>query len=91
MLAGNQAIDLDASCVAVDFKGRVLKEECVYFAQLESHSKAIRHTGDEREGDEDLGEGDDEIIVMDLRRIPANICALHFLSLIHISEPTRPY
>ena len=26
--------------------------ECVYFANLNSQSGAIRHTGDEREGDE---------------------------------------
>ena len=52
MLAGNRAIDLDASCVALDFRGQVLKDECVYYGQLLSKSAAIRHTGDEREGDE---------------------------------------
>ena len=56
MLRGNTAIDLDTSCVALSFDGRVLQEECVYFAQLRSKSGAIHHTGDEREGDEDLGQ-----------------------------------
>ena len=74
------AIDLDASCVVVDFRGRILKEECVYYAQLQSRSKAIRHTGDEQEGDEDLGQGDDEIILIDLHRVPSNVCALHFIA-----------
>jgi stress response protein SCP2 len=36
---------------------------CVYFAQLANSNGAITHTGDEREGDEDLGEGDDEVIM----------------------------
>ena len=65
MMPGNRAIDLDTSCVALDFQGRVLMEECVYFAQLRSRSGAIYHTGDEKEGDEDLGQGDDEVIVID--------------------------
>ena len=52
MLRNGQAIDLDTSAVAVSFQGRILEEESVYFAQLQSKSKALRHTGDEREGDE---------------------------------------
>ena len=61
MINGRKAIDLDSSCVAISFQGEVVKEECVYFAHLKSRSGAITHTGDEREGDEDLGEGDDEV------------------------------
>jgi len=80
MLSGNRAIDLDASCVAIDFRGRVIKEECVYFAQLASRSGAIRHTGDEREGDEDLGQGDDEIILVDVGRLPQSVCALYLIA-----------
>ena len=37
----------------------VVRRACT-FAQLASRSGAIRHSGDEKEGDEDLGEGDDE-------------------------------
>ena len=79
-LPGNGAIDLDASCVCVSFSGDILENECVYFAQLASQNGAIRHTGDEREGDEDLGQGDDEIIIVDLARVPAHVCALYFLA-----------
>jgi len=50
--------------------------ECAYFAQLRSASGAITHTGDEQEGDEDLGQGDDEIIVIDLARVPRHVKAL---------------
>ena len=52
MLRGGQAIDLDTSCVALSFQGKILEDESVYFAQLQSKSRALRHTGDEREGDE---------------------------------------
>ena len=80
MLPGNRSIDLDASCVVVDFQGRVLMDECVHFAQLHSRSRALQHTGDEREGDEDLGQGDDEIITVNLTNLPQNVCALHFIA-----------
>ena len=76
LMAGGQAIDLDTSCVCVSFGGDVLQGECVDFANLTSTSGAIRHTGDEREGDEDLGAGDDEIILVDLQRLPRQTCAL---------------
>jgi len=80
VLKGGKAIDLDTSCVAISFKGEVLMGECVYFANLQSQSGAIRHTGDEREGDEDLGQGDDEIITVDLQRVPPSVCALFFIA-----------
>ena len=52
MLRGGQAIDLDTSCVALSFQGKILEDETVYFAQLKSTSGALEHTGDEQEGDE---------------------------------------
>jgi len=73
------AIDLDTSCVALGFDGKIVMDESVYFAQLVSRTGAIRHTGDEMEGDEDLGQGDDEIIVIDLGRVPARVCALYLI------------
>ena len=79
-MLGGRAIDLDSSCVCISFTGQVLEEECVYFGRLSSRSGAIRHTGDEREGDEDLGAGDDEIILVDLNRVPRQTCALIFLA-----------
>jgi tellurium resistance protein TerZ len=57
----------------------VLRHECVYYAQLQSRSGALRHTGDEKTGEADLGGGDDEIIIVDFARMPANVCALHFI------------
>mmetsp|Transcript_56767 Transcript_56767/g.112720 ORF Transcript_56767/g.112720 Transcript_56767/m.112720 type:complete len:378 (+) Transcript_56767:11-1144(+) len=76
LIGGRTAIDLDTSCVAMSDRGQVLLRECAYFAQLRSASGAITHTGDEREGDEDLGQGDDEIIVIDLAHVPREVKAL---------------
>ena len=39
----------------------MIDDETVYFGRLSSKSGAIRHTGDEKEGDEDLGQADDEV------------------------------
>ena len=41
--------------------------------------QAIAHSGDEREGDEDLGQGDDEIITVDLAMVPRHVVALFFI------------
>jgi hypothetical protein len=71
MLPGNRAIDLDASCVCLSARGDVLPQETVFFGRLCSESGAIRHTGDEKEGDEDLGQGDDEIITVDCELLTA--------------------
>ena len=79
-LPGGAAIDLDASCVCVDHQGEVLMGESVYFANLKNPNGSIRHTGDELTGDEDLGSGDDEIIVIDLRSVPSSVRALFFLA-----------
>ena len=57
-----------------------MKEESVYFGQLLSRSRALRHTGDELTGEADLGQGDDEVIVIDLPNLPSQLCALHFIA-----------
>mmetsp|Transcript_12544 Transcript_12544/g.25488 ORF Transcript_12544/g.25488 Transcript_12544/m.25488 type:complete len:632 (-) Transcript_12544:150-2045(-) len=79
-LPSGSAIDLDTSCVCVDHKGNVLMGESVYFANLRNPNGSIRHTGDELTGDEDLGSGDDEIIVVDLCKVPSTVRALFFLA-----------
>ena len=73
------AIDLDTACVALGFDGKINMSESVYFAQLHSASGAVRHSGDEREGDADLGEGDDEMIHIQLERVPPSVCALYLV------------
>lgn len=79
-LPGGKAIDLDATCVCVDNNGQIMMQETVYFANLKNPNGSIRHTGDEVDGAADLGEGDDEIIVVDLNLLPPQVRALFFLA-----------
>lgn len=66
-------IDLDASCVLLDATGNVI--DTVWFRQLKSRCGSIVHSGDNRTGD---GDGDDEVILIDLQKVPANVQYLAF-------------
>jgi len=79
LMKGGHAIDLDTACVCVGITGEVLMDETVYFGQLHNPNGSIRHTGDERTGEADLGQGDDEIIMCDLAKIPPKVAALFFI------------
>ncbi|MDO4700497.1 MAG: TerD family protein [Moraxella sp.] len=67
------SIDLDASVVM--FNNNKQPTDVVYFGQLQSKDGSILHTGDNRTG---AGDGDDEVINVDLSRIPADVQALVF-------------
>lgn len=73
LLGGGGAIDLDASCLLFDEQGQAI--DSVWFAQLRSRDGSITHTGDNRTGE---GDGDDEQIIVDLERVPANVKSLVF-------------
>jgi tellurium resistance protein TerZ len=66
-------IDLDASCILFDESNRQV--DVVWFRQLKSKDGSIVHTGDNRTGD---GDGDDEQIIVDLPKVPANVKSLMF-------------
>jgi tellurium resistance protein TerZ len=68
-----EAVDLDASCVMFDEANNLV--DTVWFRQLKSKDGSIVHTGDNRTG---AGDGDDEQIVVDLARVPANVKSLMF-------------
>lgn len=74
MGAKDQEIDLDASCVLFDEAKQPL--DAIFFGQLTSKDGSIKHTGDNRTG---AGDGDDEQIVVDLSRVPANVKSIMFL------------
>jgi tellurium resistance protein TerZ len=69
----SQEIDLDASCILFDEQGN--QTDAVWFRQLQSKDGSVTHTGDNRTG---AGDGDDEQIVVDLTRVPANVKSLVF-------------
>jgi stress response protein SCP2 len=66
-------IDLDASVIAYDTKKKPL--ETVYFGKLSAWSGAINHLGDNLTGQ---GDGDDEMINIDLHRLPPQVATLVF-------------
>lgn len=72
-LTGPKDIDLDASVITFD--GAKQPTGIVYFGQLKSADGAIQHTGDNLTGE---GDGDDEVIKVDLERLPANVESLVF-------------
>lgn len=73
LFGGGGGIDLDASCVMFDANKQVV--DTVWFRQLNSVDGSVRHSGDNRTGD---GDGDDEVIHVDLSRVPANVQSLVF-------------
>lgn len=72
-LGGGDSIDLDASCVFFDEAKAIL--DIVWFRQLKSKDGSVVHTGDNRTG---AGEGDDEQIIVQLSKVPANVKTLVF-------------
>lgn len=70
---GGEEIDLDASCLVFDEAGALVDQ--IWFRQLKGLNGAIVHTGDNRTGE---GEGDDEVIKVDLAALPAGVKALVF-------------
>ena len=74
-------IDCDASVILCGADGKVIdrndiKKSCVYFGNLRHESGAIVHQGDNLTG---AGEGDDEQIMVDLSKMPANIEKMVFV------------
>ncbi len=69
----SHSIDLDASCILFDTNKQPV--DAIWFRQLQSKDGSIVHTGDNRTG---AGEGDDEVINVDLSRVPANVQSLVF-------------
>ena len=67
------SIDLDASCIMLDANKQMV--DAIWFGQLQSKDSSIQHTGDNRTG---AGDGDDEVINVNLSRIPAHVQALVF-------------
>ncbi|MGE7390258.1 TerD family protein [Streptomyces sp. NPDC004126] len=70
---GGRDIDLDASVIAYGPQRNFI-DSC-YFGKLSILGGAVKHSGDNLTGD---GAGDDEVIVVDLGRLPAEATGLVF-------------
>ena len=68
------AIDCDASVIMLNENSKA--EEIVYFGNLKDRSSSVMHMGDNLTGE---GDGDDEQILVELSKVPANISRLVFV------------
>lgn len=71
---GGRSIDLDASVIAYDSQRK--KVDNAWFMKLKIFGGAIEHSGDNLTGE---GAGDDEVISVDLGRVPAQVSGLVFV------------
>ena len=66
-----QQFDLDASAFLLTASGKVRGDhDFIFYNQLRSLEGSVEHTGDNRDGQ---GDGDDEVIMIDLKRVPAEV------------------
>ncbi|CAM4214839.1 TerD family protein [Bacillus cereus] len=68
---GGSDFDLDASAFLLDVNGKCTKEtDFIFYNNLQSPCGSVLHTGDNRTGE---GDGDDEQLVVDLKKVPADV------------------
>jgi tellurium resistance protein TerD len=79
--------DLDASAFLLDANGKVRADtDFIFYNQLRSTDGSVEHTGDNLTG---AGEGDDEVVMVDLSKVPADIQKVAFTVTIHEAEQRR--
>lgn len=76
--------DLDASAFLLHENGKVgSDQDFVFYNNLQSPDGSVRHTGDNLTG---AGEGDDEVIMVDLPAVPSSIHKIAFTVTIHDAQ-----
>lgn len=81
---GGSDFDLDAAAFLLDGSGKAPSEkDFIFYGNLSSEGGAVTHLGDNLTGD---GDGDDEQIVVDLSKVPANIEKIAFTVTIYDHE-----
>lgn len=76
-----QAFDLDAVAFLVNESGKVRSDaDFIFFNNLKSADGSVEHTGDNRTGE---GDGDDEVIKVDLSKVPADVSKVVFCAVIY--------
>lgn len=79
--------DLDASAFMVKADGKVRSDtDFIYYNNLKSADGSVVHQGDNRTG---AGEGDDEVVDVTLKNVPAEIDKIAFAVTIHDAETKR--
>ncbi|MFC4603761.1 TerD family protein [Rhodococcus kronopolitis] len=76
--------DLDASAIAAGADKKVVSDQhFVFFNNMKTPDGSIEHLGDNTTG---AGDGDDEVIAVDLAAVPANIESIFFPVSIYDAE-----
>ncbi|APU43346.1 TerD family protein [Streptomyces sp. TN58] len=76
--------DLDASALLVNASGKVPSDQhFVFYNNLKSPDGSVEHTGDNLTGE---GEGDDEVVKVNLATVPADVDKIVFPVSIHDAE-----
>ena len=79
--------DLDASAFLLGSDGRVRSDaDFIFYNQLRSVDGSVEHTGDNLTGE---GEGDDEVVLMNLEKVPAEVQKVVFTVTIHDADHRR--
>ncbi|MDR2345731.1 MAG: TerD family protein [Planctomycetaceae bacterium] len=79
--------DLDACCFMLNANGKVRSDaDFIFYNQLKSTCSSVEHTGDNLTGE---GEGDDEVLIVKLDKVPAEIVKLVFTVTIHDYESRK--
>ncbi|MBC6434793.1 TerD family protein [Nostoc sp. HG1] len=84
-----QDFDLDASVFLLNANGKLISDAHVIFYNNQTSpdpEKSVEHTGDNLTG---AGEGDDEVIKVNLKKVPADIQTILIAVTIHEAEVRR--
>ena len=82
-----QDFDLDASAFLLKDGDKVRSDaDFIFYNQLKSTDGSVEHTGDNTTGE---GDGDDEVVKVDLSRVPADVQKISVAVTIHDAESRR--
>lgn len=85
--ATGEAFDVDASVFLLGNDGKLISDNhFVFFNNLKSPDNAVVHSGDNLTGD---GDGDDEVINVDLSKISSDVAEITFVVTIHKAADRR--
>lgn len=81
------AFDLDGSVFLLGENGKVRSDaDFIFYNQRKSSDGSVEHMGDNLTG---FGDGDDEVIRIDLTKVPSDVSRLVFVVSIHEAEARR--
>lgn len=85
--SGSYDFDLDAAAFLLTETGKVAKDtDFVFYNNLKHPSGSVIHMGDNLTGE---GEGDDEQIIVDLKKVPNDVARVAFTVTIHEADTRK--